>query len=66
MKKTESGYGSVLNESAGSRSGFTEKISDADPGCLSRILIFTHPGSRIQKQQQTRDVKEKFVVIPFL
>jgi hypothetical protein len=20
----------------------------ADPGCLSRILIFTHPGSRIQ------------------
>jgi hypothetical protein len=21
-----------------------------DPGCLSRILIFTHPGSRIQKQ----------------
>ncbi len=26
--------------------------SVADPGCLSRILIFTHPGSRIQKQQQ--------------
>jgi hypothetical protein len=25
--------------------------SVADPGCLSRILIFTHPGSRIQKQQ---------------
>ncbi len=23
--------------------------SDADPGCLSRILIFIHPGSRIQK-----------------
>jgi hypothetical protein len=21
--------------------------SVADPGCLSRILIFTHPGSRI-------------------
>jgi hypothetical protein len=26
--------------------------SVADPGCLSRILIFVHPGSRIQKQQQ--------------
>ncbi len=25
--------------------------SVADPGCLSRILIFTHPGSRVQKQQ---------------
>jgi hypothetical protein len=40
-----------------------------DPG--SRILIFTHPGSRIsdlgsriQKQQQKREVK-KFDVIPF-
>ena len=30
----------------------------ADPGCLSRILIFTHPGSRIQKQQQKREVKK--------
>ncbi len=30
----------------------------------SRILIFTHPGSRIQKQQQKRGV-EKFDVIPF-
>jgi hypothetical protein len=39
--------------------------SVADPGCLSRILIFTHPGSRIQKQQQKRGVK-KLVVIPFL
>ncbi len=50
----------------------------ADPGCLSRIPIFTHPGSRIsdpgsripdlgsriQKQQQKRGVK-KFDVIPF-
>jgi hypothetical protein len=42
-----------------------------DPGCLSRILIFTHPGfrildlgSRIQKQQQKIRVKKKFVVIP--
>jgi hypothetical protein len=32
--------------------------SVADPGCLSRILIFTHPGSRIQKQQQ--GVKKNF------
>jgi hypothetical protein len=28
------------------------------PGCLSRILIFTHPGSRIQKQEQKRGVKK--------
>jgi hypothetical protein len=41
-----------------------------DPG--SRILIFTHPGSRIpdlgsriQRQQQNRGVKKKFVVITF-
>ncbi len=26
-------------------------FSVADPGCLSRILIFTNPESRIQKQQ---------------
>jgi hypothetical protein len=53
--------------------------SVADPGCLSRIpglgsriLIFTHPGSRIpdlgsriQKQQKKRGVKKKFDVIPF-
>ena len=26
----------------------------ADLGCLSRILIFTHPGSLIKKQQQKR------------
>ncbi len=32
-----------------SRSSFStrDRISVADPGCLSRILIFTHPGSRI-------------------
>jgi hypothetical protein len=39
--------------------------SVADPGCLSRILIFTHPGSGIQRQQQKRGVKKTFVVIPF-
>jgi hypothetical protein len=32
--------------------------SVADPRCLSRILIFTHPGSRIQKQQLKRGVKK--------
>jgi hypothetical protein len=37
-----------------------KNISVADPGCLSRILIFTHPGSRIQKQQQKRGVKKIF------
>jgi hypothetical protein len=26
---------------------FDVETSVADPGCLSRILIFTHPGSRI-------------------
>jgi hypothetical protein len=43
-------------------------ISVADPGCLSRILIFTHPGSRIsdlgsriQKQQQKRGVKKNLL-----
>jgi hypothetical protein len=42
-----------------------QAASVADPGCLSRILIFTHPGSRIpdlgsriQKQQQKREVKK--------
>jgi hypothetical protein len=35
------------------------RIRDVYPG--SRILIFTHPGSRIQKQQQKRWVKKKFV-----
>ena len=32
------------------------QIRDVYPG--SRILIFTHPGSRIQKQQQKREVKK--------
>jgi hypothetical protein len=35
--------------------------SVADPGCLFRILIFTHPGSRIQKQLQKRGVKNLVV-----
>ncbi len=32
--------------------------SVADPRFLSRILIFTHPVSRIQKQEQKRGVKK--------
>jgi hypothetical protein len=35
--------------------------SVADSGSLSRILIFTHPGSRIQNQQQKRWVKQVFL-----
>ncbi len=35
--------------------------SVADPGCLSRILIFSHLGSRIQKQQQKRGVKKNLL-----
>ncbi len=34
------------------------RIRDVYP--LSRILIFTHPGSRIQKQEQKRGVKKNF------
>ncbi len=46
--------------------------SVADPGYLSRILIFTQPRARIsdpetqiQKQQQQRGVRKKIVVIHF-
>jgi hypothetical protein len=41
--------------------------SVADPGCLSRILIFTHPGSRIPdpktapKKQRTKFVCHNFL-----
>jgi hypothetical protein len=41
--------------------------SVADPGCLSRILIFVHPGSWIPDPKtatKERDEK-KFVVLPF-
>jgi hypothetical protein len=50
---------------------FRDKTSVADPGCLSRILIFTHPGSRIQDRipDPKTAIKErgekKFDVIPF-
>jgi hypothetical protein len=48
--------------------------SFADPGCLSRILIFTHPGSRISdpgsripdpKTATKERGEKKFVVKPF-
>jgi hypothetical protein len=35
-------------------------------GCLSRILIFTHPGSRIQKQKQKRGVKKNLLLYLFM
>jgi hypothetical protein len=39
-------------------------IRDVYPG--SRILIFTHPGSRIQKQQEKRGVKTNFLSYLFM
>jgi hypothetical protein len=40
----------------------------ADLGCLSRILIFVHPGSRIPdpKTATKERGEKKFVVVPFL
>ncbi len=48
--------------------------SVADPGCLSRILIFVHPGSRISDPRyripdpktSTKKGWNKLVVLPFL
>jgi hypothetical protein len=46
----------------------------ADPGCLSRILFFTHPGSQIPdlgsripdpKTATKERGEKKFVIIPF-
>ncbi len=43
--------------------------SVSDPGCLSRILIFTHPGSRTpdhgSKNSNKREGWKKYVVRPF-
>ncbi len=39
----------------------TDKCSVADPGCLSRILTFTHSGSQ---NSNKREGWKKFVVIP--
>jgi hypothetical protein len=43
------------------------EFSVADPGCLSRILIFTHPGSRIPdpKTAAKEGGEKNFVVITF-
>jgi hypothetical protein len=52
-----------LAESGSSKapaSEYTILLSVADPGCLSRIRIFSHPGSWIKKQQQKRGVKKNF------
>ncbi len=40
-------------------------ISVADPGCLSRILIFFHLGSRVQQEQQKKRRGEKFVLLTY-
>jgi hypothetical protein len=40
--------------------------SVADPGCLSRILIFVHPGSRFPDPKTvTKERGEKKLVLPF-
>jgi hypothetical protein len=36
--------------------------SVADPGCLSRIRIFSHPGSRIPDPKKHGEVKKKFYI----
>jgi hypothetical protein len=41
------------------------KINVADPGCLSRFPDPDFCPFRIQKQQPKREVKKKFVVLPF-
>jgi hypothetical protein len=46
------------------------KFSVADPGCLSRILIFVHPRCRVPDPDPKTAIKEraekKFVRLPFL
>ncbi len=59
LSKGKSKYGTILQNNV------PDPVSSvADPGCLSRILIFVHPGSRIQIQQQKRRVK-KIIVLPY-
>ncbi len=41
------GWARLASSARWGRSGASPVTSVADPGCLSRILIFTHPGSRI-------------------
>jgi hypothetical protein len=44
-------------------------VSVADPGCLSRFLIFFHPGSRSSdpgsKTETKKRGEKKIVVLPF-
>jgi hypothetical protein len=40
-------------------------ISVADPGCLSRILIFIHLGSRVQQEQQKKRRGDKLVLLTY-
>jgi hypothetical protein len=65
---TVGGFFTVLTE--GSMQDITVAGSVADQGCLSRILIFTRPGSRISdpgsKNSNTKERGEKKIdVIPF-
>jgi hypothetical protein len=47
------------------KSFFKTRHSVVDPGFLSRILIFTYPGSRIpDPKTATKERDEKIVVIP--
>jgi hypothetical protein len=41
------------------------KSSVADSGCLSGILIFVHPGSRIPDPKTATKEKDKKIVLPF-
>ncbi len=41
-----------------------EYSSFANQGCLSRILIFVHPGSKNSKWQQKTGLDKNFVALP--
>jgi hypothetical protein len=57
----------VLSSSHRGRETLTVYTSVADPGCLSRILIFTHPGSRIpDPKTATKERAEKNLLHLFL
>jgi hypothetical protein len=52
----------IFKDKNSKRSRRTVGISVADPGMFISDPDFTRPGSRIQKQQQKRGVKKKFVI----
>jgi hypothetical protein len=60
VKKFEAKHGGGDKKQVSYHSG---ECRVADPGCLSRILLFTHPGSRIQ---QKRGVTKNFLPYLFL